>query len=157
MANPQTSTRESLSSLVAFWLVAFAAAGLFAAVLIAPKWQHTELLLQRVGQLNTQCTYLSESNEYLQRVGQALRHDPEFMQEIARSEFDYRLPDEQILTAPVTQWQCPQPARPEPAPDRWWDPVLDLFASDLLVRRLGLFTAAMFTVVGLAFFKAGGR
>ncbi len=143
---------ESIWSLAAFWLVAFTASGLFAAVLLAPKWEQTEQLTGRVAQLADQCQYLSDGNERLERVLDALKHDPDFTIEIARSELDYGLPDEHRSPAPPQHRRDAKPPRSEPHRPNSWTPVLRLFAGDAVVRNTALITAAIFAVVGLAFF-----
>lgn len=151
-AEPQSG--ESVWSLAAFWLIAFAAAGLLAAVLVAPKWEEKQLLQSRARDLALQCQYLSDRSNHLERVIEAFRHDPDFTSEIARTELDYGLLDEQRLLAPVRNWKRSQPPRPEPPTASSWTPLVRLFAHDQLVRRTSLLTATVFTLVGLACFNA---
>lgn len=148
----QSPPCESLWSLAAFWLITFAAATLFAAVLIAPAWKQREVLKVRVRHLAAQCRYLSDTNDHLDRVILSFKHDPEFSSEMARYELDYGAPGEQRLPAPARNWKRPAPP-PEPEPVAS-APLLQLFAHDTLVRQAALVTAAVLTVVGLAFFNA---
>ena len=60
---------------------------------IAPALEHESLLTARVHRLAVECRHLSETNNHLERVIEAFRHDPEFTAELARSELDYGLPD----------------------------------------------------------------
>lgn len=154
MPTDRTPPAESLTSLAAFWLVAFAAAALFAAVLIAPKWERHDFLVERVRQLTKQCEHVSDQAEHLERVIDALKHDPDFTAEMARYELDYGLPDEQRLPAPAAS---PPRRRDESAaapPESCWQPYVRLFARDAIVRLTALVTAAVFVVVGLAFFNS---
>src|SRR5438093_1158386 len=91
---------ESVWSLAAFWLVAFASAGLFAAVMIAPRWEQKQHIAARVRAATAQCASLSDANDHLNRVIEAFKHDPDFTGEMARSELGYVAPGEQRLAAP---------------------------------------------------------
>ncbi len=133
-----------------FWFVAFTAAALFAAVLIAPKWEDRELLVARAESLAAQCRALSDSNHRLQQVIDAFKHDPNFTSEMARAELDYTAPDEERLPDPP-RVEPGRSARQPPRAADTWAPLLHLFARDKLVRNMALSTAAVFAVVGLAF------
>ena len=153
MALDRQPTVECIWSLVAFWLVVFAASGLFTAVLLAPQCQHSELLERRVRHLNADCDYLIAANEYMERLAHGMKHNPEFMLELARSELDYGRPDERRILAPCKNICYRAPVRPSPEIPHWTAPVVHLFACDELVRQSALLTAAVLTVVGLAFFN----
>jgi cell division protein FtsB len=149
----QSPPDESVWSLGAFWLIAFAGTGLFAAVLIAPKWEQRQLLAARVRALAAQCVYASDVNAHLNRVIEAFKHDPEFTAEVARTELGYVMAGEQRWPAPIRNWDRPKPPKIEPQPANLWSPFLRLFAHDTVVRRMATITAAVFFVVGLAFFN----
>lgn len=143
---------ESVWTLAAFWLVAFAGAGLFAAVMIAPRWEQKQHLSTRVRAATAQCVSLSDTNDHLNRVIDAFKHDPDFTGEMARSELGYVAPGEQRLAAPVRNVNRPQTSEPDPPSPDLWAPFVRLFAHDRLVRQTALVTAAIFLVVALAFF-----
>lgn len=153
MDTPKAPAEEPIWSLLPFWFVAFAAAGMFAAVTIAPGLDQETQLTARVHQLADDCRELAEANHYLDRVVDALQHDPEFTAELARAELDYGVPGEQRLPAPVPPKKQPSPHRPERAATARSNPVLRLFAHDWLVRHTALLTAAACTVVAFTFFN----
>jgi cell division protein FtsB len=144
---------ESVWSLAAFWLVAFTAAGLFAAVLLAPKWEAKRLLRQRVTAMAAQCAYLNDSNEHLRRVIEAFEHDPEFTAELARFELDYSESGEERIPAPIRHWERPKPSQAIAEVDPFWTPFIRTFAHDRVVRHAALGTAAIFMIVSIAFFR----
>ena len=150
---PAPSQSESVWSLAAFWLMAFVAASLMAAVLIAPKWEQKRLLRHRVAASAAQCAYLNDSNDHLRRVIAAFKHDPDFTAELARFELDYSERGEQRIPAPVQHWERPKPPQVAAEPDPVWTPFLRTFAHDRVVRTVALATAAVFVVVGIAFFS----
>jgi cell division protein FtsB len=142
---------ESVWSLAAFWLVAFAGSALFAAVMIAPRWEQKQQIAARVHAMSAQCGTLRDTNDHLHRVIDAFKHDPDFTEEMARSELGYVAPGEQRIAAPVRNGTRPQEPEAAPPPDLW-APFVRLFAHDRLVRQTALVTAAVFLVVALAFF-----
>jgi hypothetical protein len=144
---------ESVWSLAAFWLVAFTGSALFAAVLIAPRWEERQKLRDRVQRQSRQCQYLADINDHFTRVLEAFKHDPEFNTEVARFALGYTIANEQSLPAPVRNWAIPKPPRAEPPSPDAWSPFVRLFAHDLVVRRTALISAAVFIVVSLAFFN----
>jgi cell division protein FtsB len=144
---------ESVWSLAAFWLVAFTASGLFAAVTIAPRWEQKQQIVTRVRAQTAQCASLSDTNDHLTRVIEAFKHDPDFTEEMARSELGYVAPGEQRLAAPVRDVKLHKAAAPAPQPPDLWAPFVRLFAHDRLVRQAALITAAVFLVVALVFFQ----
>ena len=144
---------ESVWSLGVFWRVAFAGAGLLAAVLIAPKWAQRQVLATRVRSLAAQCAYASDVNAHLHRITEAFKHDPDFTEEVARTELGYVMAGEQRLPVPVRSSDRPKPPKLDAEPDDLWTPFLRLFAHDTVVRRAAMITAAVFFVVGLTFFN----
>lgn len=146
-------SRESIWTLAAFWVVAFTGAALFAAVMISPRWEQRQFQADRVRVLATQCTNMSESNGHLQRVIDALKHDPDFTEEMARSELGYVVSGEQRIAAPVRSSNHPKPSEFERSSANVWDPFVRLFAHDQVVRKTALISAAVFIIVGLTFFN----
>ena len=140
-------------SLGAFWLIAFAGASLFAAVMIAPRWEQKQHMAACVHSMTTQCASLSDTNDRLHRVIEAFKHDPDFTGEMARSELGYVAPGEQRLAAPVRNETRSPVSEPDPPSTDLWAPFVRLFAHDKLVRQAALVTAAVFLVVALAFFQ----
>jgi len=145
-------TAESVWSLAAFWLVAFTGALLFAAVMIAPRWEQKQQLATRVRAATALGKSLSDANDHLNRVIDAFKHDPDFTAEMARSELGYVVHGEQLLAAPVRNLNRPDAPEFNPPPSDLWAPFVRLFAHDRLVRQTALITAVVFLVVALAFF-----
>ncbi len=144
---------ESVWSLAFYWLVAFAGVALFAAVLIAPKWERRRELVSRVCSQAAGCNYLADMNCHFNRVIDALKHDADFTNEMARNELGYVSPSEQRLPAPVLKWERPKPPVAEANADEVWAPFVRLFAHDNVVRQSVLITAVVFVVVSLTFFN----
>ena len=153
MASDKQPSTESIVPTVIFWLVAFTATALFAAVLIAPRWEQSIAIDGRAQLLATQCRYLDQQNHQLSQVIESLKHDPEFTFELARCELDWSLPGEHRISAPTQNWNLPEAPLFQREPSAWWYPLLRVFAHDRLVRLTTSMTAAVFTLVGLAFFN----
>ena len=147
--------RDSVWSLAAFWIVAFIGTSMFAAVLIAPRWEERQALSARVRAQSIQCAYLGDLNDHFRRVIDAFQHDPDFNAEVARLALGCVNPNEEHMAAPVQSWTRPKPPRVEPAQPDALDPFIQLFAHDKVVRRTALISAAVFIVFSLAFFNAG--
>jgi cell division protein FtsB len=95
----QTSDDSSIEFGVSlsFWLALLTAAGLFAAVSLAPKLAaYLDVRDEhRAGQLRLLA--LERQQAELERVIDALKHDPQFAAELARLQFDAVRPGEEIL------------------------------------------------------------
>src|SRR5262245_42006121 len=153
--NSDTSARQdSVWSLAAFWIVAFIGVSLFAAVLIAPKWQVHQALRTRVRVQAAQCAYLSDCNEHMRRVIEAFKNDPEFNAEMARSSLGYVGVNEERIEAPIDALNRPKPPVIQPEPPDPIDPFVRLFAADPVVRQTALITAAVFIIFSIAFFNS---
>jgi hypothetical protein len=149
-----TAPPDSVWSLAAFWIVAFVGASLFAAVLIAPRWEERQALRARVSYQSMQCAYLGDVNDHFKRVIDAFKHDPDFNAEVARVALGYVAANEERVAAPVQNWARPRPPHIEPITPDLLDPFIRLFARDKVVRHTALISAAIFIVVSLAFFNA---
>lgn len=149
------SDSESIWSLAAFWLVAFASAGLFAIVAIAPKWDTKQSFRKRVTQRAMECAHLRESNHHLRSILDAFRHDPDYTAEMARIEFIRSEVAERRIPAPIQHRNTLETYKPNLGTTSAWTTVMTIFARDSLVREASLFTAAIFAVVSLTFFNTG--
>jgi hypothetical protein len=154
LGSSKSDRPDSVWSLAAFWVVAFIGAGLFAAVLLAPRWEEHQALRARVRYQSIQCSYLADLNDHFIRVIDAFKHDPDFKVEAARFALGYARPNEERLSAPVQNWARPKPPSFQGDPTQWHDPFIRLFAHDVVVRRTALISAAVFIVVSLAFFNS---
>lgn len=135
----------------AFWLCLFAAAGLYAAVALAPKF-HTYLQLKkqhRGGQI--ELVQLEQQVHYLQKVVHALETEPAFSAELARIDFDAARPgDERIPVDPSLRLDDrPHEAAPMASlpVSYWYEPFLDPLARNAHLRG-GLLAMAAVLVVG---------
>ena len=120
--------------------------------MIAPRWEQKHHMAIRVRALTTQCASLRDTNDHLNRVIEAFKHDPDFTEEMARHELGYVAPGEQCFAVPVRNVNRPKTPEPDPPSADLWAPFVRLFAQDRLVRQTALVTAAVFLVVALAFF-----
>ncbi len=143
----------SVASSLAFWFVSLAAGALFAAVLIAPKWEQRESLRRRVSAIGAQCDAAKATNARLARVLDAFKHEPDYTLAIARKELDIVSGDELRLPAPAEAEPAQMAARIESPTETLWTPFLRLYAHDRVVRQFSLVTAAVFAVVALTFFN----
>lgn len=146
--------QDSVWSLAAFWIVAFIGASLFAAVLIAPKWEQRQLLRERVRHQLALCAYLNDVNNHFQRVIDAFKHDPEFNAQVARFALGYAATNEQRVPAPIHRWDRPKPPEMKPAEPDALDPFIRLFARDRVARHTALLASAAFVIVSVAFFNS---
>jgi cell division protein FtsB len=138
---------------LAFWFTSLAAGALFAAVLVAPKWEQRESLRRRVAAIGAQCDTVEATNARLARVLDAFKHEPDYTLAIARSELDIVARDEVRLPAPAETPSTRGPVRVETPAETIWTPFLRLYAHDRVIRQFSLVTAAVFAVVALTFFN----
>ncbi len=100
MGIPASRSRETgagwLTSL-AFWLCLFAAAALYATATLSPKLL-TFLTLNRQYHANQwKLVSLERQVDHLEKVIDAQKHDPGFMREQARCDFDVASPDDERI------------------------------------------------------------
>ena len=151
---------ESLWPSIAFWLSAVAAAALVGAVLLAPKLEVGEGLAARARTLTIECQALDQRSEHLGQLLESLKHDPNLIGELARSEFDLAMAgEERIAVSPEARratgvpTEAALPDRDRPAVEPWWRPIQVLFARDAMVRQVSLAAAAVLLVSGFTFFQ----
>ncbi len=138
---------------VAFWLTLFAAAAVYAAVVLSPKMQQMLLLQREYVTGQWELVELEHSVHQMQRVAAALQQDPDFAAELARSRFGtpegngtaLLVSDELSLEAggPVLR----QPAAALP----WYYPLVATFAGHTRLRQAALATAAGLILAGFGF------
>jgi cell division protein FtsB len=153
MGNVTPPAREPgngwLTSL-AFWLCLFASAGLYATVTLSPKLL-VFLTLNRGYHANQwKLVSLEKQVDHLDKVIDALKNDPGFVREQARSDFDVASPDDEripveshlrlnIATGPLNL-----PTGPAELP--WYTPLLAAVAHSRTVSN-GLLSAAAILVL----------
>lgn len=140
-----------------FWVCLLVAAGLFAAVALAPRLL-TYLELRAEYESNQQqLVSLEQQVDSLRRVVAAFENEPEFTAELARIDFDASRPgDERIAVDRRLSLDAgPRPARPvkSSASFDWPRRPLSVIAHETIVRRTALVFAALLTIVAFTFFQ----
>lgn len=138
---------------LAFWLAILSAAGMYAAVALAPKltaWlEYRDRWRVNQGRL----VRLERKVDHLQRVTHALEHDPGYAAELARMEWnasrpgEERIPVDEDLTLQAVRPESPQAATRGPsAALPWYAPAVQRVAGDERLRRWMLAAAAAIVV-----------
>jgi hypothetical protein len=157
--SPSTSssaeTRYDWIASLAFWLCLVVAAGLFASVTLAPRLAaHVEL--KKEFQANqVELVGMESRMQYLEKVAEALKNDPQFAAEVARIDFDAARPgDERIAVDKTLSLSAPKydpPAVPAAAPTPWYAPIAQALVGSAALRPLTLLVAAGLVVVAFTF------
>ncbi|RPI80732.1 MAG: hypothetical protein EHM42_11715 [Planctomycetaceae bacterium] len=149
---------------VAFWTSLFIAAGLYAAVVLAPKLIHHAELSRAHRANQWRLVELQRQIEYLKRVIDAHEFDPAFARERARSEFELRpVDEEQIPVPPHLKLQIghrePETAQRtvREASGPWYLPWLKQIVSRPIVGSALLAGAAVITVLAFTFLNPAPR
>jgi cell division protein FtsB len=157
MGNPASPLRETgsgwLTSL-AFWLCLFAASALYATVTLSPKLL-TFLTLNRQHHANQwKLVSLERQVEHLEKVIDAQKHDPGFLREQARSDFDVaspddeRIPVESHLRLNIGTGSANLTVAPAELP--WYSPLLAAVAHSRNVSNALLLAAALLVLYAFA-------
>ncbi|MGE3313798.1 MAG: hypothetical protein AB7O26_01695 [Planctomycetaceae bacterium] len=148
-------TRYDWIASLAFWLCLVAAAGLFASVTLAPRLA-AHLELKEEYQANQiELVGMESRMQYLEKVAEALKNDPQFAAEVARIDFDAARPgDERIAVDKTLSLSAPKydpPALPEAEVAPWYAPIAETLARSAALRPLTLLVAAALVVVAFTF------
>jgi cell division protein FtsB len=154
---------------LAFWMALLIAALLFATVNLSPRL--TTLLKLRDEHYANQMRLvaLEKQARQLERVVEALEHDPVFAAEMARLEFDALRPGEEVISVDrklaldarhATKFEADRPAA-----RAWYLPAVEMVATSQDLRNTLLLTAAVLVVVSFTWLQdstagqieAGGR
>ena len=148
---PERAGWGAVSSLM-FWICLFAAAACYAAVVLSPKLIVYESLEAEYTTNQWRLVALEKQVDNLRRVIAAAQHDPAFVRELARSDFEITHPDEQRiavdahLTLQIGGSRMDVPARratlPPYAPLLQWVAGSRQFGNLLLVIAGGLIIGA---------------
>ncbi len=142
---------ETIWPAVGFWLTAFCATAIVAALVLAPRLQHIRALEETVAALTERCVALDRQNEKLARLLQALRHDPELQQQLAQWELEGRPEDGMpALLSDASRSVHRRPRQHSPLLDR----LIRLFATDQVVARAGFATAAALYIISLVCYRS---
>lgn len=147
-------TVAGLAVSLIFWLCLLAAAALFAAVALSPKFL---IYLQLRSQFDTnqvKLVTLEQETQQIQRVITAIREDKEFAAELTRMEFDAARPDEEIIPVESTLKLDPR-SKPKTTAtlssiDPWYATAVRSLASDSSLRQTLLISAALLVVMSFA-------
>ena len=159
---------------IAFWCCLLAAAGLYAAVSLAPRWLAYERLHAEHNAAQARLIALEQEVEDLARISAALSSEPAYAAELARIDFRAALPSaESIPVEPTLQLRrTPGSADVPPGADRattragdgrppwdagsdWSTRCVEPFATNVRVRRGTLTAAAVLAVFAFAFLHEG--
>ncbi|MEK6257029.1 MAG: hypothetical protein AABP62_00290 [Planctomycetota bacterium] len=164
MAGPVTSggnsATETVSGLIVsllFWFCLLLAAGLFAAVALAPKLAETLRLRDLYTTNQLKLVSVERQNEQLQSVVDAIQNDKDFATEMTRIEFDAVRSDEEIIPVAADlklETRGIQTPRAQPViPRAWYQPWLTLLTENDSLRSMLLGAAAVLVVVSFTWFQ----
>jgi len=164
-AEPETTTESSaeLNSKIGwfvsltFWSFILFATTLFAAVMLAPKYlTHINLTVERYDN-QVQLLTLERHTQYLNRIGDAFKHDPHFAEEFARAQFHVgKTGDEHILLEENLHFDVSllEPIEELPqATTPWFTPYLFSIAEEKNTRLSMLSTAAFVLLFAFVFLQ----
>lgn len=136
-----------------FWLSLLSAAALYGGVALAPKLLTALNLEYRYATAQVRLVALERQVKYLEKVAQALEHDPGFAAELARLDLDAVRPGDERISVPA-DLHLPPP------PEVWRDlPViqpprclrlLEVLAGNMRLRMTLLVTAAVLVLGAFA-------
>lgn len=155
-----TSSTGRVGGLVislAFWTGLLTAAGLFAAVNLSPRLVTLLKLRDEQYANQTRLVSLEKQARQLERVVEALEHDPAFAAEMARLEFDALRPGEEVIAVDRTlALDARHAATAEPARQEtraWYLPAVELVATRRELRNTLLLTAAVLVIVAFTWLQ----
>ena len=150
--------RRWLASL-AFWTSLLVATLLYAAVTLAPKVVAYVDLRDSHYRNQVDLVALERDVNHLEKVEEALEHDPQFAAELARINFDAVHPGEERIAVDRALNLDATPSPPPPGRrSDYLDPYLPhlrLIAGDSSMRTKALAAAATITIVAFTFFHTG--
>ena len=151
LPEPDRSHGQTVWNAVGFWLTAFCATAIVAALVLAPRLKHIRQLERTVSTLTSRCLELDRQNEKLARLLRALRHDPELQRQLAQWELEGR-PEDRVpaVLTDLEPLPVPQAPRTDPLVDR----LIQLFATDRVVAQAGFATAAALYIVSLVCYRS---
>jgi hypothetical protein len=151
---PVDNTERLLPSL-AFWLCLAFSAAILAVVFLSPRLRTYRDLRRQYDGLERDLVAAEGNVDNLNRIVDALKHDPDFAAELARADFSVGGSEERIAVAPALRLngvsKPAQPVTPEaahPFPQSALDtPLLDSFADNRPVRLSLLGAASLLVLV----------
>jgi cell division protein FtsB len=152
--HPLRETRAGWLTSLAFWLGLFTAAALFATVTLSPKLL-TFLTLNRQYHANQwKLVSLERQVDHLEKVIDAQKHDPGFVREQARSDFDVARPDDESIPVEshlrLNIGTGAANLQVAPAELPWYSPLLAAVGRSRHVSNALLFIAALLVLYAFA-------
>ncbi len=137
---------------LAFWLVLFTAAAVYAAVALAPRLLAYTALEQHYVENQIRLVELERRNDHLTRVADALEGDPDFATQLLRIDFDAARPGEERIAVDPRFHLAVQGEAAAVAPPSlpWYTPLAEVLARDAGLRRRLLVAAAVAVVLAFA-------
>jgi hypothetical protein len=159
----KTTQREpvfSPASSLAFWCCLVASVTLFAAVSLSPRLRAHRELEREHAALQRTLVAQERQVDYLRKVVNALKNDPEYAREMARVAFGDPADGERFsVDSPLMLRPTPEPEAAAigqaSAPTPRWvpdTPMIDVLADNHPVRRSLLGASALLVIVGFTFF-----
>ncbi len=137
-----------------FWLCLVVASALFGSVFLAPKLLTRIKLRHNYHNNQLELVAMEKQVQYLNRVSEALKNDPQFSEEIARIDFHALEPDTERL--PVNNSLNPVMNINVPVSEAvsvslpWYLPMLESFIQHPHLRNIFLLLAAMIAIFAFA-------
>ncbi|HTN00652.1 MAG TPA: septum formation initiator family protein [Planctomycetaceae bacterium] len=167
--NSTAGRAGGLAISLAFWMALVVAALLFATVNLSPRLATLLKLRDEHYANQIRLVALEKQARQLERVVEALEHDPAFAAEMARLEFDALRPGEEVISVDrklaLDARHAATFEAERPATRAWYLPAVELVATSQDLRNSLLLTAAVLVIVSFTWLQestavqieAGGR
>lgn len=152
-----TESANSQSAFVsyAFWLTLFVAAAIYASVALAPKLERLLVLKRDHAANQWYLVDLDQRVQNLEKVAGALKEDPQFAAELARSRFGAVEPGREAIKLAEDLQFGSAPAVPAKQIDLpWYYGIVSRFARSTALRTTGLCLSGVLTLLGFGFLHA---
>ena len=152
LGDTESASSQSATVSYAFWLTLFVAAAIYASVALAPKLERL-LVLQRDHAANQwYLVDLDQRVQNLEKVAGALKEDPQFAAELARSRFGAVEPGrEAIKVAEDLQFGSAPAVAAKQVDLPWYYGIVSRFARSTTLRTTALCLSAVLTLLGFGF------
>lgn len=156
-ANAQRGSAFGWLLSLTFWLSLVAAVAMYGSVALAPR-AITYLRLDGERRENQRLLVgLDRQVAHLERVNDALVHDPDFAAELARINFDAARPgDDRIPVGPELSLSVPGPEAlelPAATAPPWYETHVRRMAEDATLRNFTLGAASLLTILAFTFLQ----
>lgn len=152
-------TRQGWVASLAFWMCLLFSAMLYASIALSPKLLAYLTLRQECDTHQLRLVGLEQQISHIQKVIEAMKHDPSFAKEMARVDFDAVKSDEERIPVDSDMTQTVRPGVANlhvPPPDLpWFTPILRVLAYNRLIGNTVLAISA--ATILYAFTSLGDR